>query len=104
MNIIPNHSTYENKIENKYTGKDWAKMQICNTSNFLTESKGWTCIFGGINYQIEHHLFPNMSSIHYPIVSKIVQEYCKEQNIPYVTKSSVYEAYASFQKYIAFSK
>jgi len=104
INIIPNHSTYENKIDNKYVGKDWMKMQICNTGNFITENRWWTCLFGGINYQIEHHLFPNMCSIHYPAVSKIVQEYCKEQNIPYVNKSSLFEAYDSYKKFIYYSR
>ena len=100
VNIFPNHSTYESKIENKYTGKDWAIMQISNSGNFLTDYRIWTCMFGGINYQIEHHLFPNMCSIHYPHVSQIVQKYCKEKNIPYSNKPTLWEAYLSFRKYV----
>jgi linoleoyl-CoA desaturase len=100
INVYPNHSFYETKIENIYNGNDWAKMQICNSGNFLMSNLWWTRIFGGINYQIEHHLFPNMSNIHYPKVSKIVQEYCKENNIPYVNKNTLYEAYNSFIKYL----
>jgi linoleoyl-CoA desaturase len=100
INIYPNHSSYETKIENKYNGNDWSKMQICNSGNFLMANLWWTRFFGGINYQIEHHLFPNMSNIHYPKVSKIVQEYCKENNIPYVNKKTLYEAYKSFLKYV----
>jgi linoleoyl-CoA desaturase len=100
INIYPNHTSYETKIENHYEGNDWAKMQICNSGNFLMDNLWWTRIFGGINYQIEHHLFPNISSIHYPVVSKIVQEYCKENNIPYVNKATLYEAYNSFNKYL----
>jgi len=100
INTYPNHSTYETKIENNYTGKDWAKMQICNSGNFLMSNLWWTRIFGGINYQIEHHLFPNVSSIHYPKISLIVQDYCKENNIPYVNKETLYEAYKSFVKYV----
>jgi linoleoyl-CoA desaturase len=77
-------------------------MQISNSGNFSTDNIWWTRIFGSINYQIEHHLFPNMSSIHYPVVSKIVKEYCMENNIQYVNKSSIYEAYLSFHKYITY--
>jgi linoleoyl-CoA desaturase len=102
INVYPNHSTYDTKIENHYEGTDWAKMQICNSGNFLMNNLWWTRIFGGINYQIEHHLFPNMSNIHYPAVSKIVKEYCKENNIPYVNKDTLYEAYSSFHKYLQY--
>jgi len=77
-------------------------MQICNSGNFLMKNLWWTRIFGAINYQIEHHLFPNMSNIHYPEVSKIVQEYCKENNIPYVHKETLYESYKSFIKYLEY--
>jgi linoleoyl-CoA desaturase len=100
INVYPNHSTYETKIENKYEGNNWAKMQICNSGNFLMDNLWWTRIFGGINYQIEHHLFPNMSNIHYPEVSKIVRAYCKERNIPYVNKETLYDAYKSLEKYV----
>lgn len=99
-NIYPNHSSYETKIENHYEGNDWAKMQICNSGNFVMDNLWWTRAFGSINYQIEHHLFPNMSSIHYPAVSKIVRKYCKEHNIPYVNKATLYDAYKSFAKYV----
>jgi linoleoyl-CoA desaturase len=102
INVYPNHSTFENRIENCYTENDWAKMQISNSSNFLMKNMWWTRFFGGINYQIEHHLFPNMSNIHYPAVSQIVEEYCKENNIPYVKKDSLYDAYSSFYKYIEY--
>jgi linoleoyl-CoA desaturase len=100
VNVYPNHSFYETKIENKYEGNNWAKMQICNSGNFLMDNLWWTRIFGGINYQIEHHLFPNMSNSHYPEVSKIVRSYCKENNLPYVNKKTLYEAYKSFEKYV----
>jgi len=102
INVYPNHSTYETKIENKYEGNNWAKMQICNSGNFLMDNLWWTRLFGGINYQIEHHLFPNMSNIHYPEVSKIVRAYCKERNIPYVNKETLYDAYKSLEKYVNF--
>jgi linoleoyl-CoA desaturase len=101
INVYPNHSTYDTKIENRDgVGSNWTKLQICNTGNFVMDNLWWTRFFGGINYQIEHHLFPNMSNIHYPYVSKIVREYCKEHNIPYVNKATLYDAYISFVKYV----
>lgn len=98
INIYPNHELYETKIQNHYTGKDWVKLQICNSGNFLNNNMLWTRIFGGINHQIEHHLFPSMSNAHYPEISHIVRKYCNDNNIPYVHKDTLYSAYESFVK------
>ena len=98
INIAIDHDTYETIIENHYSGKDWLKIQICNSANFLNQSWLWTRIFGGINYQIEHHLFPNMSNVHYPTIAPIVQDFCKENGIPYVHHDNLWEAYQSYLK------
>lgn len=103
INIIPDHDTYETSVDNHYIGNDWCKMQICNSGNFLNQSLLWTYLFGGINYQIEHHLFPNMSYIHYPTIAPIVKKYCKENNIPYVHHETVYDAYKSFIKMLKYN-
>ena len=103
INIIPDHDTYETSVDNHYNGNDWCKMQICNSANFLNHSLPWTYLFGGINYQIEHHLFPNMSYIHYPTIAPIVKKYCKENNIHYVHHETVYDAYKSFIKMLKYN-
>ena len=102
INVVPDHDTFESTIINHYEGIDWLKMQICNSGNFYTKNKYWTYLFGGINYQIEHHLFPNMCHIHYPIISEYVQDFCKENNIPYVDHPTIYDAYTSFLKMMKF--
>ena len=61
-------------------------------------------MFGGINYQIEHHLFPNMSNHHYPVIAHIVKKFCKENNIPYTHEPTLEGAYRSFMKRIAAKK
>lgn len=104
INIIPDHDTFESSVENHYTGNDWCKMQICNSGNFLNDNFIWTHVFGSINYQIEHHLFPNMSSVHYPTIAPIVREFCKENNIEYVHHATLWSAYKSFIKMIAYNK
>lgn len=63
--------------------KDWAIHQLQTTANFGTESKWLSWILGGLNFQVEHHLFPRISHVHYPDISKIVRETCKEFNIMY---------------------
>jgi len=102
INIYGDHDFYETKIENAYNGPDWLKRQICNSGNFLNNNLIWARMFSGINYQIEHHLFPNVSSIHYPEISKIVKKYCLENNLPYVHHPTLYSAYKSFSKRINF--
>lgn len=62
---------------------DWATHQIRTTANFGTNSKLLAWCLGGLNFQVEHHLFPKISHIHYPKISKIVRETCNEFNIAY---------------------
>jgi linoleoyl-CoA desaturase len=47
---------------------------------------------GGLNYQVEHHLFPYISHIHYKDISKIVQAKAKEYNLPYHVNKSFVQA------------
>ncbi len=68
----------DKQIEN-----EWAVHQVKTTSNFSPNSKVVAWFAGGLNYQIEHHLFPRISHIHYPALSKIVREECEAFNLPY---------------------
>ena len=52
-------------------------------------------LVGGLNFQIEHHLFPRVSHVHYPAISKIVQAKCKEYNLPYNSYPTFSSALAS---------
>jgi linoleoyl-CoA desaturase len=67
------------KIEN-----EWAIHQVKTTANFAFTNKIATWFFGGLNYQIEHHLFPRISHIHYPAISRIVQETCAQFDLAYL--------------------
>jgi len=61
----------------------WAIHQLATTANFAR--RNWLVSFfvGGLNYQIEHHIFPNISHVHYPKISKIVKETALEFGLPY---------------------
>lgn len=61
----------------------WAIHQLRSTANFSTKSWFLTYILGGLNFQVEHHLFPNISHIHYKEISKIVRTTAKEYGLPY---------------------
>lgn len=67
-----------NKIEN-----DWAVHQVETTANFATDNKLISWLVGGLNFQIEHHLFPKISHIHYPAISKIIKKTCEEHGVQY---------------------
>jgi linoleoyl-CoA desaturase len=47
---------------------------------------------GGLNYQVEHHLFPNICHVHYRKISKIVEETTKEFGLPYKSKETFVQA------------
>ncbi len=62
---------------------NWAIHQLRTTANFANSSKWFTWFVGGLNFQIEHHLFPNICHVHYRKISKFVKETAEEFNIPY---------------------
>jgi linoleoyl-CoA desaturase len=62
---------------------EWAVHQLQTTANFATRSRVLTWLLGGLNYQVEHHLFPRISHVHYPDIAKIVKETCEEFNVQY---------------------
>ncbi|HCL82964.1 MAG TPA: acyl-CoA desaturase [Chitinophagaceae bacterium] len=79
-----------NKIEN-----EWAIHQINTTANFATHNRLVSWLVGGLNFQIEHHLFPKISHVHYPALSKIIRQACEEHGIKYIEYPRVHLAIAS---------
>jgi linoleoyl-CoA desaturase len=67
----------------KLIENEWAIHQVKTTSNFSPNSRIISWFAGGLNYQIEHHLFPRISHIHYPALSRLVQAECAAFHIPY---------------------
>jgi linoleoyl-CoA desaturase len=84
-----------NKIEN-----EWAIHQINTTANFATKNKLISWLVGGLNFQIEHHLFPKISHIHYPAISKIIKQTCAEFGLVYVEYPRMRHAVASHVAYL----
>ena len=74
-------------IPNEETGKledEWAIHQLKTTANFAPKNRFVSWMVGGLNFQIEHHLFPKISHIHYPALRKIIKASCAEYGIPYI--------------------
>lgn len=107
MFILPDHDMFEtnsNKIE-ELKNKDWGEIQVRHSGNFSNQNRWLSSLFGGINHQIEHHLFPTLCHIHLPKIKPIVEKTCKEFNIPYVHNSSIFSAvYSTLKQYSSVSK
>jgi len=89
--VIPS-STYPVPDNSGVVDADWAVNQIYNTANFAPKSTWFSWYVGGLNFQIEHHLFPNISHVHYKSLSKIVKETTTEYNLPYFSFKTFYLA------------
>lgn len=61
----------------------WAIHQMHTTANFAPGSRIFSWYVGGLNYQIEHHLFPNVCHVHHREISKIVKKTAEEYGLPY---------------------
>ncbi len=68
----------DGKMENS-----WAIHQLYTTANFARKNLPLSWFVGGLNFQIEHHLFPNICHVHYRKISKIVKATAKEFDLPY---------------------
>jgi linoleoyl-CoA desaturase len=74
---------------------DWHVHQLLTTSDFGRNNYFLSWYVGGLNYQIEHHLFPNICHTHYKNIAPIVQQTALEFGIPYNLKPSFRSAIAS---------
>ncbi len=85
----------EGKIQNA-----WAIHQMETTVNFARNNKWLSWYLGGLNFQVEHHLFPRICHVHYPEVSKIVRETAREFDIVYHEHKSLGAALKSHIRYM----
>ena len=79
--------------ENMHT--DWSVHQLNTTSDFARNNKVLSWYVGGLNFQIEHHLFPNICHVHYKKIAPIVEQTAHEYGFHYNLKSSFRSALLS---------
>jgi len=94
-NTFPRPHPQTGEIDN-----EWAIHEVETTANFAPKSKlaAWYC--GGLNFQIEHHLFPRICHIHYPDISRIVARTCREFGISYVSYPTVRAAIVAHFRFL----
>ncbi len=70
----------------------WAIHQLFTTSDFAPKSRIFSWFIGGLNYQVEYHLFPNISHVHYKKIAHFVKEVAKKHGLPYYVQSTFLSA------------
>lgn len=83
----------DGKMEN-----NWAIHQLLTTTNFANNNRLLNWYVGGLNFQVEHHLFPNICHVHYRNISPIVKYTAEEFGIPYKAEPTFIGALASHAK------
>lgn len=81
--------------EENMIDEHWMIHEMVTTNNFARDNKPLCWFVGGLNFQIEHHLFPRICSVHYPEISHIVEKTAREFNIPYNQHETFFGAVAS---------
>ena len=84
--------------KNGLIANNWTIHQFATTSNYSPRSSVFSWLIGGLNYQIEHHLLPNVCHVHYKKLSSIIADTAKEFGIPYHTKRTFMGAVADHVK------
>ena len=78
----------------------WAVHQIQTSADFARDSRLATWFLGGLNFQIEHHLFPHVSHVHYPALSRIVEETCRDHGIAYRDHGSFLQGFMAHVRWL----
>jgi linoleoyl-CoA desaturase len=77
---------------------DWGLHQLNTSVNFAPTSNFWIQIGGGLNLQVEHHLFPSIHYFHYPAIREIVKQVVKEQGLKYHEFDTMWDAIVNHYK------
>lgn len=85
-------TSYPSLDTNRGLENNWAVHQLLTTTNFGNGSRWFSWYVGGLNFQIEHHLFPNICHVHYRKIAGIVKETTKEFGLPYKSVKTFFGA------------
>ncbi len=80
--------------------KGWAQHQVETTVDFAPKNKLISWYVGGLNFQIEHHLFPKICHVHYPAIAKIVEDTSAEFGVSYYSHPTFFGALASHYRWL----
>jgi len=89
--VVPS-SEYPIPNENGTMENNWAVHQLFTTSDFSPNNKVLSWLMGGLNFQVEHHLFPDISHVHYHKISQFVKAMTHKYNLPYHVQPGFFKA------------
>lgn len=78
----------------------WAIHQLQTTVDFARDNRVLSWLIGGLNFQVEHHLFPRISHVHYPTVARVVKDTCREFGVCYLEQPTFAAAIASHYRWL----
>jgi linoleoyl-CoA desaturase len=78
----------------------WAVHQVETTVDFARKSRVLCWYLGGLNFQVEHHLFPHVCHVHYPALSGIVEDTCREYGVRYAAHPTLWAGVASHVRWL----
>lgn len=81
-------------------GTSWAIHQVQTTVDFARTNRVLSWMIGGLNFQVEHHLFPRISHVHYPAVSRVVKDACREFGVSYLEQPTFGAAITSHYRWL----
>lgn len=89
--VVPT-SEYPLPDDNNELDNNWAVHQLYTTCDFAPGNHVLSWLIGGLNYQVVHHLFPNISHVHYKKMAHIVQETARKHQLPYHVNQTFFKA------------
>jgi len=88
------------KAETGRMETSWAAHQVETTVDFARRNRVLSWLIGGLNFQIEHHLFPQICHVHYPAIAPLVEETCREFGLRYRAHSTLRSSIASHFRWL----
>jgi len=92
LQITVNHEVTDTMSRLPDEKIDWGVHQVLTSHNYSCTSPLWLHLSGGLNMQVEHHLFPSVHYVHYHAIAEIVKKACAEYSLPYSTSTHIMQA------------
>jgi linoleoyl-CoA desaturase len=80
--------------------RSWAEHQLATTADFSPRNRLLSWYLGGLNFQVEHHLFPRICHVHYPALAPVIRGVCQEAGVTHFTHKSVWRALRSHVRHL----
>lgn len=78
----------------------WLEHQLATTADFARHNRLLTWYVGGLNHQVEHHLFPKVGHRHYPALARIVREVCGRHGLTTLEHESFFSAFRAHLRHL----